>query len=426
MAEECARDLPSWLEHLPILFQGEQRKAYAFGLRLGQCLEDPGPFIDLALKVLAGLPKEKTNPRVLAAFLRGAKALNPDRVQRTLEAVAADEILCRYLVELTQLANPSLSDLECMLRLVLTGRIPITELKLFASGSVLDHLPPDDLIAFTNGLLMCGSMGAWTAFDILFMYQHGKPEHWEACQPQFHKLLMHPELNLVEQHEAIDLYSWQETASKLLEGKDPELALDLTQKILASCATDRSRLDFDDALQPVLRAMLECYRDTVWPLLSDALLSNDARAIDNLTGLLGSRFEENGEEPGVLFALPDDFLLEWCEACPTNAPPALARMMPLFRHQGDNWVWRSLARAIIDRYGEQRAVLSAIASYLGPPSMWGSLVPYYERLVYTLEQLRHHPIPEVRCWAIELLRYVQEEIECESIRDNNEYDGDLS
>ena len=90
LGEECARDPRPWLEHLHVVLQGEQRQAFPFGQRLGQCLEEPERFIQMALKELAGLNTEDANPMVLAAFLGGVKARDPGLVQRTLDAVAND------------------------------------------------------------------------------------------------------------------------------------------------------------------------------------------------------------------------------------------------------------------------------------------------------------------------------------------------
>jgi peptidoglycan/xylan/chitin deacetylase (PgdA/CDA1 family) len=100
------------------------------------------------------------------------------------------------------------------------------------------------------------------------------------------------------------------------------------------------------------------------------------------------------------------------------APAILARVMPLFRREGENWTWQPLARSIIDRYGQQRAVLSAITANLGSFSWSGSLVPYFERQIQPLEQLRIHHIPEVRRWAGEQLRYLRQQIGWENARDN--------
>jgi len=423
LAEECAREPQPWLEHLPVLFQGEQRKAFAFGQRLGQCLQEPASFIDAALAVLAKLDTGKANPLVLAAFLGGLKARNSQLVQQTLERVAEDPTLRPYIVELTRLTKPALSDLERVLQVVQTGGVPVSAVGAFSYGSVLAHLPPNDLISFTDQLLSYGSVGAWIALDTLFLYQYGESDRWDVCKFQLRKLLMSSELNFVDQIKEGDLYHWQEVASRLLQETDTELAQDLTGKILGACTGEHSSLALNHAFQPVLECLLRDCRETIWPLLSSMLLSNDARIVFRLTNMLGSRFK-NEEEPGVLFTtLSDDFLVEWCEAHPLKAPSVLASIMPLFSQEKNGWVWRPLAQAIIDRYGGQQAVLSAITSNLGTYSWSGSAVPYYERQVQPLEQLRHHRIAAVRQWAGEQLRYVERQLMRESTQEEERSRG---
>jgi hypothetical protein len=416
LAEECARDLQLWLEHLTVLFQGEQRQAFTFGLRLGQCLEAPQPFIDAALAALARLNEEQGNSTVLAAFLGGLQSRDPERVQWTLNAVAHDSALCHYLVDLTRLAKPTLSDLERILHLVHTGCIPSTALGAFYYGGVLDHLSSNDLITFTDQLLAFGSSGAWIALDLLFMYQLGASERWDECKQQFRKLLLHPNFHFVGELRELDLYHWQDVVSKLLEEEDHELARDLMQKIVVAGTAGRSHLDFEEACQPVLQSLLEHYQDTVWPLLSKALLSDDSLAVYYLTNQLGSRFKKE-EKPSALFTLPDDCLLTWCDAHPTEVPAILARIMPLFHRQESVWTWRPFARTIIDRYGDQQAVLSALTSNLGT-SAGCDIVAFYEKQTHLLEQLCNHHIPAVRRWAGEQLRYIQTQTEQEKARED--------
>lgn len=416
-AEECARDLQSWISHLPLVLQGEQRQAFAFGLRLGQCLKDVQPFITAALQGLAAIDRRAANPTVLGAFLQGIQERDPQQVEQTLESVAEDPLLCFYIADLTRLITPTLSDLERILRVAQTRGLPVTVLKVFSYGRVLDHLPPSDLVTFTERLLEHGGSGAWTALEIIFMYSHGDIVRWQACRAQLRTLLMHPNLHFTDSLKTMDLPAWEEIGSKLLtEAADEELARELLTKILAACATEHSYLEFDYAFRPILQLLLEQYRDAVWPAMSDALLSDDYHTAFNLGGLLGSHFHER-RKPNLLLTLPDEVLIAWCERYPTQAPILLARIIPLLRQEEEQWRWSPLARMLVDRYGEQREVLSEITANIGTFSWSGSPISCYERQVEPLEQLRSHPIPEVRRWAGKQLHYVQEQIRKETAFD---------
>ena len=359
------------------------------------------------------------NPLVLAAFLGSLKATHTELVERTLDAVANHQHLRSYLVDLTRLIKPTLFDLHRILRLVDTGAIPVAELKMFSYGSVLEHLSAKDFINFIDRLLNYGSPGVWVALDILLLHHYDEPEDWAVWKPQFRKILMHPGLSFIDPPQIAELSSWQDVATKLLEEGDADLARDIIQKMLAACTSEHFSFEFENASQPVLRCLFTHYQDMVWPLLRDALTSDDVEMVPYLTELLRHRMEneENKEELSVLSTLPDGVLLEWCQRQPTKAPSILARVMPLFQREGKQWTWTPLVRAVIARHGGQRAILTALTSNLGIYSWSGSLVPYYEKQVKPLEQLRTHHIPEVRRWAGEQLRYVQQQIGRESTHD---------
>jgi hypothetical protein len=154
-------------------------------------------------------------------------------------------------------------------------------------------------------------------------------------------------------------------------------------------------------------------------MLSNALLSNTMGMIPALSDLLrpGMEDEKQEQEPGAISALPEDLLLKWCQEHPKTAPSVLIRIIQLLQREGEQWTWTPLARAVIDRYGANPSVLSALTSNLGIYAWSGSLVPYYAKRVKPLEALRTHPLPEVRRWAGEQRRYVQQQIDRESVRD---------
>ena len=401
------------------MLQGEQRQGVAFGRRLGQCMEDPQSFINEALKILARIERGKANPLVLAAFLGSIKANHPELVERTLDIVANDQSLTPYLIELTRLARPTLADLHRALHSVEIGAISVDKLKMFSYGSVLNHLSPQDFINFTDQLLAHGTPGAWVALDILSSHRYDEPADWTTWKALFRKALMHPALSFDEFPVDADISAWQDVTMKLLDGGDNDLARDILQKMLAVCTNERFCFKFENAFKALLHTLLSRYTDIAWLMLSDALLSKDVGMVPTLSDLLipGMEDEKYEQAPGALSILSDDLLLKWCREHPTTAPSILMRIIQLFQREGERWAWTPLARTVIDRYGAQRAVLSALTFNLGIYAWSGSLVPYYAKRVKPLEDLRTHRFPEVRRWAGEQLRYVQQQINRESIHD---------
>lgn len=422
LAEECAKNLEPWLVHFSVIFQGEQRKGYIFGYRLGECLKQTKRFLDAALETLAGLAEQNGNPIVFAGFLAAVKPVNPGLVHQALETAAKSESLCRYLVDLTRATQPSLFDLQRLLDPMESGCIPVDALNVFCYGRPLSHLPPDDVIRFINNLLPYGSKGIWTSIHILFMYQYTKPDLWPPLKTTFRSLILHPNLDLTEQARN-DLHYWQKIAEKLLKEDDTEFARELASRMLLACAGAETSPDFHYAYQPVAKILFENYRDVIWPLFSEVLLSDNEIEVFRLSGLLGARYRSEGKKGSIFAVIPDDFLLKWCEKHPNKAPSILASSIILLKEVDAVWDWTPLARAIIDRYGNQHDVLSSLDMNIGSYSWVGSLVPYYQRQVRPFENLRHHSFPQVRSWAEEHLRYIEEQTKRESTRDEERNSG---
>src|SRR5207244_7502713 len=181
-----------------------------FGRRRRQCIDEPEPFINEALKVLARLNRRNANPLVLAAFLGSIKENHLELVEHTLDIVAHEQSLSPYLLELTRLIKPTLPDLHRVLRLVETEHIPVSDLKIFSYGSVLNHLVSTDFIHFIDTLLAYGSPGIWTALDILLMHRYDEPADWTIWKSQFRRIIMHPELKFVDPPKIADISSWQD------------------------------------------------------------------------------------------------------------------------------------------------------------------------------------------------------------------------
>lgn len=182
-----------------------------------------------AMRVLASLNRGNGNPLVLAAFFGSIKENHQELVERTLDIVAHEQSLSPYLVELTRLLKPELPDLHRVLRLVQTKRIPVSDLKMFSYGSVLNHLTSTDFINFIDALLTYGGPGVWVALDILMLHRHDRRADWTTWKPQFRKILMHPELSFVDPTTLTDFSSWQDVAAKLLEEGDTELARNISR-----------------------------------------------------------------------------------------------------------------------------------------------------------------------------------------------------
>jgi len=79
------------------------------------------------------------------------------------------------------------------------------------------------------------------------------------------------------------------------------------------------------------------------------------------------------------------------------------------------------AKAFIDEFGDNKAVLGAIAAKIGTYGWMGSIIPKLESDRAIFSQLLDHPRPEVREWAKIHLDDVNNRIQFEQNREAEGY-----
>lgn len=420
LAEELAVLDTSWFEHLPIIFQGEQRQGYPFGFRLARKITKPESFIDATLNVLRQLPPEIGNPMVLCGFLSGIKPTHPDLVQKVLDMVGNDDALIRYIVDLTRFAGPAEGDLERIIRLVQLTKVPVGQLNAFAYGSVLDALPMPVVTKFCDAMIALGVEGAAVALHVLYMYCWNDEEKQKACREESRKILM---VNGLLSYPNVDEHAWEQQVLSLLESTDgdQELAIHVTQEVIDVCA-NAEIYRVDHALAPVLRVILSKYPEQVWYLFAEAFLAKNPRLHVQINHLLGAPSPDR-QQP-VILSIPLEILLQWCSK-EHEAPVFLARIIPLFEVgegreeavSNEAISWTPLALSILDKFGTRPEVLSAINTNMATKSWSGSLVPYLRRDIQALEQLLNHELPTVRQWARGSITHIGQLVEQERRRD---------
>jgi len=423
LARECAHS-PDLLGCLPELMQGEQRQGYVFGHRLGECWDEPETFIDAACAALAALPHEQANPVILKGFLDGIRPAHEDTVAQTLDKLADDDKTCPYVVGLSCRIHPPERDLQRALALVQAQRVPVSSLRSFAYGNVLQGFPVSTVISFCNAMLAHGPEGAVAALDVLLAYSDNDPLTWDSCGAQVRKTLLAEGVLACAAATGMDSWRWKEAAEKLLqEGEDDQLlATRLCKEIVDACAAEDLYLRIDHCLKPVLRILLRRYSHAVWPALTETLLAKASRTKLHLEGLLGP--DEAREETPVLMELPSSVLMSWCDDMPERATTLVHILAPLLQDD-ETSLWQPFVLSLIDRFGRDRRFLSVVGAGVGSGGFWGSAVPFYERQIRALQQLLDHEYSEVRAWASSRIGVLKQDVEHERICDAEEEAGIL-
>lgn len=411
-AEECIKNIPLLLENLEVVFKGEQRQGYTFGLSLGQLCDDVQPFINKSLVLLSEI--KDANPIVLAGFLQGAQSKFPQTISKTLDLISQDDRLVIYLVDLTRLCNPDKDDLQRIIELVKEGKVKTYQLHAFEYGSVLDHLNPNIVTWFCCKIVEYDSSAVGIALEIVYMYCLNNVKRFRECSTYFRDTII--SVNFLLPDNKVDINTWIETTKQLLLlGRDEELAQCITEQCIKACSEKGFVLELSFCVEPVLRILLKEYPNIVWPILSSGILSDDFWLMTNLEDILNPGVRINESEQPVLLELPIEFIKGWCDQNPEKAPLALPRLVTILENKDSITTWSELIMYLFDEYGKEDVLLE-IYRNLGPRTWSGSIIPYLKSHAEALSQLLNHKNVVVKMWATKLIASIQEDIEKEKLR----------
>lgn len=423
LAKECATSWPSWKSQLQDLLRGEQRQADVFGEEISKTIQDREKFIYAILDVLEQIPDDR-NPSLLGGFLACIKPTDPALVNKTLDRIADSDILCTFCIWLMARTGLDHTCAERALKLLREGRIKVSAFHTWSFGGVLKSLPTEDVLEITDQLQSHEPDGPAVALALLFMYSYQDKDRWKSIRAACRSLVMMPNLldRLAAKDSRGDLYHWQQFAEKLLEersAKNKQLAEHLSREIASQCGledSDRSIYQIDHALMAVVKLLLEKHPAVSWPILGDALVSEDWRTRHDMAILLGNTLEFDGP-PGLMFTLPTVVLIDWCRNGGTKAQKVVARYMPYLEINDGEAKLTEFARIFLNEFGSNKELLRQFDQNIWSFGWSGSIATPYEHRLRIVTQLTKHKIPQVRKWAVRVQMGLQAQVENSRKRD---------
>jgi hypothetical protein len=335
-----------------------------------------------------------------------------------LDFVAQDERLVPYMVQLTQLVNPDQVDLARIVDLMNEKKIEVSQLYAFKYGSALDHLNTDIVIWFCQKIVEYDPFATGVVLEIVYMYYFHDTKRFRESSKFLRDTII--STNLLLLNIKTDIYTWQETVSNLLLlDRDEELAKSIAEQFIKACSQQEFIHGLSHSLESVLKILLRDYRDSVWPILSNGLLSGDFWLQSNLEDIFNPIMKVDESVQPVLLELPIEFIKDWCDQNPDKAPLELPKLVTILESVNGTTTWSEMIKFLFDRYGKHD-VLREIYRNLGPKSWSGSIIPYYKQHIGVLAQLQSHNNPVVKTWAAELIVSLQKCIERENLKEQEQ------
>jgi hypothetical protein len=416
-AAECAQHPEDLLPHLGLLVTGRQNQGLAFGRSLGERVSNPRALLDGLLLVMRATPSRERAALTVGGVLTGVETRDPALVREFMGVVAADELLQGSFIDFTRFVTIEPYILDHIKALVAGGRLPVMGIELVATGRAIERLPPDVVVSFLDAISRTGADGLRAAISLIAWYLDAGP--LETIAQVARAIVLTPGLfSGTAGAYQMDDYHLKKVVVAIIDcqAHDADLHQHLIEEARRWCEAADISYAYRDALHDVLSELLTRSPQTAWPFLSETLVQMDARARSVAAHLLEIRdFEGMGHDATLLSRVPGTDILRWCATHPKIAPAFVvgAGAFPLLDSDGGAAPrWTDVVESLLEKYGHERAVLSALEGHIHTFSWRGaSAAPYYRSYLKPLESLLGHGSPIVRSWAAEQMASLKLHIE---------------
>jgi len=396
---------------LSTLYEREFLFARTFAFRIAQIIEnDPVKsklFIDNSINVLSNTDGSKSGYLIFIHFCISLN--NKELLNYILSCLYKNPNLYYLLFPICGATNNTIDESDSLFKLIDEQKVDIIYFRQYLNYSPIQR-NVEYIIPFLNKVLGYGEDGAIMLLPYLphYMDIDAVREDLPAIAIKCIKSIT------ISDKMKYDVDEYFHLVEKLLQDNNTEFALYINNLIIEIAKTER--LFSNHRFESVYAILLTKYSESVWPTLSQALLSDKKEYLIyyHLKEILEARI---GGGTGLLFYISNDNLFEWCKKNPSIAPERLADMTPIFEQDK----FHPIVLHLLDEYGENEHVLSALSSNMGSYSWTGSLIPLLEQEKTCISSLLSHKKIQVREWAEIKIRALISQIEYEERKENHEY-----
>ncbi len=409
-------------EVLPSLSCDQHRMAYNLGMAMAELADAPLNWFEPIVRAAVGAPENSRNFDLLSGFVRGIAKEHSETVDVFKRRMAQTPALAPAFPQVCWSLGLTASDVQLAVEALQDGLLPPWRFRQWTLGRALAEVPTPVVAQLLDVLLDHSAEAYEEAVELMSMHTYGEPGSFEGLRPQILKAAA----NIARWKPAAN--DWNETKFEQIltwmldKGReDPDArTLALT---LAKTVANVEDFSTERLLRPVIRKLLSNFPEIVWPIIGQAIVSDERRAM--LLELdFGDAFAFGRESNPVIQSLPEDTLFGWCHAYTEHAPAFAAKTVPVLAPQGDGAVrpLNPLMIRLLDEFGERDDVQRAVMSNIHTFGWSGSMTTYFAQFEEPLTNLLQHPKLKLRRWARDVLREIHTSIESARSHDE-EYDA---
>jgi hypothetical protein len=395
-------------EALAYVVEGKQTRGFDFGAALASSTNNLADLLTIVIGATRAANSSLMNPSVLGGALSVAARANRGIFESFIALLVRDSEIKKFVPWFLAISSPTNDDILRVIPLVRDPHVEPVRFKNLAWGRALDSIDDEIVAKLISELIEVN--GADVAIHIAEMRLVSNPADKSKLAPILERAFMRwnyvdTKLSTFEDHGAADLLE-----SLLMERGHEELAAAITHQVLEKVG--RSDVSFNDRSRAakLWPPLFEYYASTVWPIVMRAL--SQATPERRMYTQFSFEYIPAGKASHELslLQLPMEMLLEWCEIEPSSIPAYLAQKIPLYSIQDNNIETSPLLSVLLDRFGDQQAVLSGIYANLFSFGSTGSRVPYLQERLRFIESLPDFGHSEIAKWKIDVRHGLVESI----------------
>lgn len=397
-----------WIFYIDKLLKNDQRQTYAFGHTMGENHPNPRRLFNLCLEIALNIEPENLNSSFIAGIIEGKNSSkftrqSIDKLISTKQLVYIGSRLTRFLEnELT------LHDLKKLVPIFQNNSNLLVTIEYLN----LDNLNDEEIIQFTTEIKDIDDIGYSFSIELLWDLFRNNIERWNSLKSFTRSLLIKKSVFNLKSSIGGTALHVEDLIKKL---SNDDITIEEVGFFVSEILEGYEELfnPNETILNIMTFHFLENHFDISWPLLGEALLSDEYNGKYNLKNIV-SHFKFDNEK-----------ILEWVKNNLPEAPVLLIEFIPFESKEDENIVWSELAIQLINHYGDNDIFLSSLAPRLHNYVVSGSAVPIYESRKRLLESLLNHPIPNIKSFAKHQIDKIEIKIQEQKDFDDNYNLGEI-
>lgn len=404
LGKDVANDEAVFAQLLPELMKSDGSLLWFFGQGLVDGAGDRAGTWQRLITALGTTEAAERRLQVLRGYLWELRATDDALATKLLDEAVEHKILATSYPFLQVAVALDAQDVARLKRSLVLEKSPAINYEHLAFGGAVNAVPAPDLCEILLGIAALPS-GNDIAVEVLHMRLHSDKNRKHDLAPELIDVgreLMR-KIVFTKKNDREDYRLGEICAACLTGAKGAAVVTQICRRLKNAVAKyQTSAYNHDDLLVGLFTAQ---------PAAAlEGLCGGDQKALE--LGMKVLKDASIRKDPVAVVA--EEEVLRWCDVKPRTRYPAIANVINISHHAGENTPprWTSLALRLLETAPDPNAILRSFTSRFMPAEGWnGSLSAILESNAALLDQLEAYPALKetIAVLKIEVLKWIEQE-----------------